>query len=67
MPAGYATAISGRGKEFARTMIEFGCAFLLSVAFMYMVLAAQYESLLNLFIILLALPLSLPSRCSRFS
>ena len=41
MPAGYTTAISGRGKEFERTMIEFGWAFF-AVAFMYMVLAAQY-------------------------
>jgi HAE1 family hydrophobic/amphiphilic exporter-1 len=60
MPASYSTAISGRGRELERTFGEFGWAFLLSVVFMYMVLAAQYESLVNPLIILLALPLSLP-------
>jgi hydrophobic/amphiphilic exporter-1 (mainly G- bacteria), HAE1 family len=60
MPATYSTAISGRGRELERTFTEFGWAFMLSIAFMYMVLAAQYESLLNPFIILLSLPLSLP-------
>jgi HAE1 family hydrophobic/amphiphilic exporter-1 len=60
MPAGYTTAVSGRGRELERTFTEFGWAFMLSIAFMYMVLAAQYESLLSPFIILLSLPLSLP-------
>jgi HAE1 family hydrophobic/amphiphilic exporter-1 len=60
MPAGYTTAVSGRGRELERTIREFSWAFMLSIAFMYMVLAAQYESLLNPFIILLTLPLSLP-------
>jgi hydrophobic/amphiphilic exporter-1 (mainly G- bacteria), HAE1 family len=60
MPPTYTTAVSGRGRELERTFSEFGWAFLLSIAFMYMVLAAQYESLLNPFIILLSLPLSLP-------
>ena len=60
MPAAYTTAVSGRGRELERTFREFGWAFMLSIAFMYMVLAAQYESLLNPFIILLSLPLSLP-------
>jgi HAE1 family hydrophobic/amphiphilic exporter-1 len=60
MPATYTTAVSGRGRELERTFREFGWAFLLSIAFMYMVLAAQYESLLNPFIILLSLPISLP-------
>jgi HAE1 family hydrophobic/amphiphilic exporter-1 len=60
MPSTYTTAVSGRGRELERTFTEFGWAFMLSIAFMYMVLAAQYESLLNPFIILLSLPLSLP-------
>jgi hydrophobic/amphiphilic exporter-1 (mainly G- bacteria), HAE1 family len=60
MPAAYSTAVSGRGRELERTFREFGWAFLLSITFMYMVLAAQYESVLNPFIILLSLPLSLP-------
>src|SRR5688500_3560293 len=60
MPPAYTTAVSGRGRELERTIREFGWAFTLSIAFMYMVLAAQYESLLNPFIILLSLPLSLP-------
>jgi HAE1 family hydrophobic/amphiphilic exporter-1 len=60
MPAAYTTAVSGRARELERTFREFGWAFLLSITFMYMVLAAQYESLLNPFIILLSLPLSLP-------
>jgi HAE1 family hydrophobic/amphiphilic exporter-1 len=60
MPPTYTTAVSGRGRELERTFREFGWAFLLSIAFMYMVLAAQYESLLNPFIILLSLPLSVP-------
>ena len=47
MPPAYTTAVSGRGRELERTFREFGWAFLLSIIFMYMVLAAQYESLVQ--------------------
>jgi HAE1 family hydrophobic/amphiphilic exporter-1 len=60
MPQGYSVTIAGRGRELERTFVEFGWAFVLSIAFMYMVLAAQYESLVHPFVILLSLPLSLP-------
>ncbi|MFM8471065.1 MAG: efflux RND transporter permease subunit [Limisphaerales bacterium] len=60
LPATYATKVSGRGRELERTFNEFLWAFLLSVIFMYMILASQYESLVHPFTILLSLPLSLP-------
>jgi len=56
----YTTQVSGRGRELERTFKEFLLAFLLSVIFMYMILASQYESLVHPFTILLSLPLSLP-------
>ena len=60
MPPAYSTKVAGRGRELERTFVEFGWAFLLSVVFMYIVLASQYESLSHPLIILLSLPLSLP-------
>src|SRR5205823_13623359 len=60
LPPAYTTQVSGRGRELERTFKEFLWAFLLSVIFMYMILASQYESLVHPFTILLSLPLSLP-------
>ena len=60
MPATYSTTIVGRGREFERTLNEFLLAFALSVVFMYMILASQFESLLHPVTILLSLPLAVP-------
>ena len=60
LPPAYTTAVSGRARELERTFGEFLWAFALSIVFMYMILAAQYESLVHPLTILLSLPLSVP-------
>ncbi|MEW6718919.1 MAG: efflux RND transporter permease subunit, partial [Thermodesulfobacteriota bacterium] len=60
LPAGYTTSVSGRGRELERTFGEFVWAFALSIVFMYMILASQFENLVHPFTILLSIPLSVP-------
>ena len=60
LPTGYSTRVSGRARELERTFTEFLWAFLLSVILMYIILAAQFESLVHPFTILLSLPISVP-------
>jgi HAE1 family hydrophobic/amphiphilic exporter-1 len=60
LPPGYTTRIAGKGRELDETFREFLWAFALSVIFMYMILASQFESVVHPFTILLSLPLCVP-------
>jgi HAE1 family hydrophobic/amphiphilic exporter-1 len=60
LPAAYSVTVLGRGREMERTFAEFALAFLLSIVFMYMILASQFESLVDPLTILISLPLSVP-------
>jgi HAE1 family hydrophobic/amphiphilic exporter-1 len=60
LPAAYTTTVSGRARELERTFTEFIWAFTLSIIFMYMILASQFESTVHPLTILLSLPLSVP-------
>jgi len=60
MPSAYSTTVIGSGAEYDRTNRELLLAFGLSIVFMYMILASQFESLVHPITILLSLPLAVP-------
>ncbi|HEX8984476.1 MAG TPA: efflux RND transporter permease subunit, partial [Bryobacteraceae bacterium] len=60
MPPEYRSGLLGRSKEFGRASLGYVIAVLLSIIFMYMVLASNFESFIDPITILISLPLSVP-------
>jgi HAE1 family hydrophobic/amphiphilic exporter-1 len=60
LPSGYGTAYLGRGKLMAEAFYNFAIAFVLSLLFIYMVLAAQFESFIHPVTIMVSMFLSIP-------
>ena len=59
LPPGYAIDYAGQSREFKTSSASLALTFLLALAFIYLVLAAQFESFRDPFIIMLSVPLSM--------
>ncbi len=59
LTAGYATDLSGSMREFVRASGSLGVTFALALLFIYLVLAAQFESFKGPIMIMLTVPLSM--------
>jgi multidrug efflux pump len=59
LPEGYTTALNGESREFRNSSGSLAIVFALSLLFIYLVLAAQFESFVDPLIILLSVPLSM--------
>ncbi|HEY4485215.1 MAG TPA: efflux RND transporter permease subunit, partial [Nitrospiria bacterium] len=58
LPPGTQTALDGQSREFKESGASMYIAFALALVFLYLVLAAQFESFIDPFIIMLSVPLA---------
>lgn len=59
LPPGYTTDLNGQSREFRSSAGSLAIVFALSLLFIYLVLAAQFESFVDPMIIMLSVPLSM--------
>jgi len=59
MPRGYSYEIGGEAQEMQSSFTDLGKALLLSLLIIFMILASQFESLIQPFIVMLAIPFAL--------
>jgi multidrug efflux pump len=59
LPPGYSTELDGISREFKSSSGALGLVFVLALAFIFLVLSAQFESFIDPFVILLSVPLSM--------
>jgi len=59
LPSGYSTDYDGMSREFKTSSASLALTFVLALAFIYLVLSAQFESFRDPFIIMLTVPLSM--------
>lgn len=56
LPAGYAMELGGQAKDMAESFGDLGLAIILAILLVYMVMAAQFESLFYPFVIMFSIP-----------
>jgi multidrug efflux pump len=59
LPTGYVTELNGVSREFRASSGALGLVFVLALLFIFLVLSAQFESFIDPFVILLAVPLTM--------
>ncbi|MEO5979296.1 MAG: efflux RND transporter permease subunit [Chryseolinea sp.] len=59
VPAGFNTALAGQSRDYSESSQSLIFAFIFAIVLIYLVLAAQFESLIDPFIILLTVPMAL--------
>lgn len=58
LPAGFRTTLAGQSRDFSESSSSLIFAFIFAIILIYLVLAAQFESLVDPFIILLTVPMA---------
>ena len=59
LPSGFNTTLAGQSRDYAESSSSLIFAFIFAIVLIYLVLAAQFESLVDPFIILLTVPMAL--------